>query len=110
MAAAATLSILAVSKSSIVNADTRWLNQHLTTSVVEFYLLGGPNASLPASLLPNGYSASCETFIVDDIPEEALEPIQNWLLAEFVITLYGPNGDLISETHVRKLLKEADFE
>ena len=50
------------------------------------------------------------TLVVDDIHEEAAEPIDEWILGEFQIQVFDKNGNRISDTRVRKVLKEDDFE
>ena len=110
MAAAATMAIIGIAQSSVFQAENRWNHQHITASVVEYYLLGGPTASSPSDLMPDGYSSSCELLIVDDIHEEAQESIRQWQLGEFVIRVNDNHGNEISETRIRKVLKEEDFE
>ena len=110
MAAAATMGIVGGAQASVFNADRRWNNQHVTNSIVEFYLLAGPHAYPPQDLLPQGYSASCELLTVDDVHEEAQQPLKKWLLGEYLIQVTDSGGELVSETRVRKMLREEDFQ
>ena len=110
-AVAATMGIVAGARSTLLRAETRWARQHLLAQAAEFYLLGGPTAQMPENLLPDGCTASCEVYAVEDnIEEEALEPIRGWCLAEFHITVLDSGGKLMAETRVRKVLKEDDLE
>ncbi|NLG13293.1 MAG: hypothetical protein GX561_03685 [Lentisphaerae bacterium] len=110
LAVAATSAIVSGAQSSLIKAENRWGRQHLTTNAAEFYLLAGPNATMPQGVLPDGFSATCQLLVVDDIHEEALEPIDEWILGEFQIQVFDKNGNRISDTRVRKVLKEDDFE
>ncbi len=110
MAAAATMAIVGIAQANVFRAENRWNDQHVTASVVEYYLLAGPSAGQPSDLMPDGYSSTCELLIVDDIHEDAQESIKEWQLGEFVITVNDASGNEISQTRVRKVLKEEDFE
>ena len=109
-AVAATMGIVAGARSTLLRAETRWARQHLLAQAAEFYLLGGPTAQMPESLLPDGCTATCEVYAVEDIEEEALETIRGWCLAEFHISVLDSGGNLMGETRVRKVLKEDDLE
>lgn len=109
LAATATMAIIAGAKSNIIRAQERWYNQHITTSVVEYYLLASHLGSSPTDLMPNGWSASCELLEVDDIHEDAQEAIRGWIIGQFLITITDEHGDLVSETPIYKVIKEDDF-
>ena len=109
-AVAATMGIVAGARSTLLRAETRWARQHLLAQAAEFYLLGGPRAPLPDNLLPEGCTATCEVYAVEDIEEEALESIRGWCLAEYHIAVLDSGGNLMAETRVRKVLKEDDLE
>lgn len=106
----ATMAIIAGAQSNLLRAENRWSMQHITSSVVEYYLMAGHKGAVPRELLPQGFSATCELLTVDDIHEDAQEPISEWILGEYLITIFDTSGDVVSETRVRKLVKEADFE
>lgn len=110
MAAAASLAIIGGATANLYRAESRWLDQHITENVAEYYLLLGADAPRPQDLLPNGYDASCELLEVDDIHEDALEPIHEWRLGEYHITVTNPQGLLVGEANVRKLVKEDDLQ
>jgi hypothetical protein len=110
MAVAATAGIVGNARGTLLRARRRWQEQHLLTQAVEFYLLGGPNAPAIPNILPDGYSATCTVYPVEDLEESALEPIGGWILCEYAITLIGPDGNAIASTNVRKVLKEEDAE
>ena len=110
MAAAATMAIVGIAQANVFHAENRWNNQHITASVIEYYLLAGPSAAQPSDLMPQGYSSSCELLVVDDIHEDAQESIKQWQLGELVISVFDASGNEISVTRVRKVLKEDDFE
>ena len=109
LAATASLAIIGGATSSILQAETRWGDQHATTSATEYYLLLGPDAPSPTHLLPPGYSAACELLEVDDIHDEALTAIRQWRLGEFHVTVHNAQGQLVGESRVRKLVKEDDL-
>lgn len=105
----ATMGIVGTSRANVLREERRWSREHLFTNIAEFYLLAGPDNPLPAELLPEGYSASCELREVEDLPEDAHESIRGWRLGEFVIRLYDSSGNLLEEQFIRKLLKEEDL-
>ena len=47
---------------------------------------------------------------VDDIHEDAMEAIDGWIIGEYMIEVFDRDGNRMTETHVRKILKEDDFE
>ena len=110
-AVAATMGIVSNARATLLRAENRWARQHILAQAAEFYLLGGPNAEAPDGLLPDGYSATCDVYPVEeDIEEEALDAIRNWLLAEYHIVVYDQQGNEMAETRVQKVLKEEDVE
>lgn len=110
MAVASTMAILGGARSSLLRAERRWNSQHQVSQATELYLLGGPNPVFPDGLLQSGCVSSCELYPVEDIHEEALEPIKEWILAEYHIAVRDADGNLLDETWVRKVLKEEDVE
>ncbi len=106
---AGTMAIVGSARSGLLRAENRWGRQHLLSNVMELYLVGGPYAEIPADLLPQGYSATCELIQVEDIHEEALEPIDGWILGEFHVTVYDVSGNVMAECRVRKVLKDEDW-
>jgi type II secretory pathway pseudopilin PulG len=110
IAVAMSLGIVGGARGRILRAEQRWGRQHLLAQVAELYLLAGPYAELPEGLLPEGFSSSCELRAVEDLPEEALEPIQGWVLGEFRIEVYDVNGAPMGSVTVQKVVKEEDCE
>ncbi len=110
MSVAATMGIVGGARSNLMRSERRWARQHLLSQVVELYLLGGPDVSLPDGVLPAGYSCSCELVMPDDLPEEAQEPIREWCLGEYCIRVYDQAGDLMGEQFVRKMVRSEDLE
>lgn len=110
LAVAATAAIVSGAQSTVIKAENRWARQHLASNAAEFYLMGGPNGLFPQDILPEGFSASCTLLEVDDIHEDAMEAIDGWIIGEYLIEVFDRNGDRMTETHVRKILKEDDFE
>jgi prepilin-type N-terminal cleavage/methylation domain-containing protein len=111
MSVAFTMSLIAGARSQVLRSEKRWGRAHVLAQAAEYYLLAGPKASdEPEALLPEGFSMSCELLEVTDIPEEAQEPIQGWLLGEFVIRVRDPSGGLIGEVRVRQPVREEDLE
>jgi hypothetical protein len=110
MSVVASLGIVGSARSNLLRAQKRWARQHILSQAAEAYLLGGPRTILPDGVLPQGFSASCELYEVEDLPEEALESIREWCLGEFQIRVFDVNGHLMEEMRVRKLIKEEDLE
>ena len=105
------MSILGGARSNLMRAEARWTRQHLLTQATEIFLLGGASAEIPEGALPEGYAASCEVYAAEEeLPEEALEAIRGWRLAEYHVTLQDASGAQVAETFVRKVLKEEDLE
>ena len=109
MAVVSTMGVVAGARSTLLRAEQRWARQHLLAQAAEFYLLAGKNAVFPEGLLPDGFTASCELYEVEDIHEDALEPIKEWLLCEYHICVFDNTGVKIAETFVQKVLKEGDL-
>ena len=110
MAVVASMGIVGSARSNLLRAEKRWARQHILSQVAEAYLLGGPRTVLPEGVLPQGFSASCQLYEVEDLHEEALEAIREWRLGEFHIQVFDVNGKLMEEVRVRKLVKEEDLE
>ena len=106
-----TMTVIGTARANMLREERRWQREHILGNVMEFYLLAGPNNALPEGLLPTGYSASCELYNVEDgIPDEAMESIKKWRLGEFHVKVYNPQGELIAEQAVRKIIKEDDVD
>ena len=110
MSVAAILGILGSARSALLRSRDRWNWQHQLTQATEAFLLGGPNVVMPDGLLQEGVSVSCELYEVEDIHEEALEHISEWLLGEYHIVLKDSEGRVKGENWVQKLIKEDDVE
>ncbi len=110
LAVAATAGIVGGARGTLLRAERRWQEQHLLTQVVELFLLGGPNAPYIDGLLPDGYSAECSVYAVDDLEDAALESNNGWILCEYSIRLLASDGTVVGSTNVRKVLKEEDVE
>lgn len=110
MSVAAILGILGSARSSLLRSKDRWNWQHQLTQATEAYLLGGPNVTMPDGLLQEGVSVSCELSEVEDIHEEALEHVHQWMLGEYHIVLRDREGRIKGENWVQKLIKEDDLE
>ena len=110
LAVVSTMGVVAGARSTLLRAEQRWARQHLLAQAAEFYLLAGQDGIFPSGLLPDGFSAGCELYAVEDIHEDALEPIKGWQLCEYHIYVTDEAGVKIAETYVRKVLKEGDVE
>ncbi len=110
LAVAATAAIVSGAQTTVIKAENRWTRQHLASNAAEFYLMGGPYGQMPSEILPEGFSASCQLLEVDDIHEDAMEAISGWIIGEYLIEVFDRDGNRMTETHVRKILKEDDFE
>ncbi|MBP5300785.1 MAG: hypothetical protein J6Y80_05205 [Victivallales bacterium] len=109
MSVAATTAIVGTARANMLREQRRWLREHLLANAVEFYLACGPDAIPPDGLLPDGYAATCEVFDVEELPEDALESIQEWRLGEYRITVADDKGGIFAQQNVRKILKEDDL-
>lgn len=105
-----TVGILGAARARILRAESRWGRQHLLSQAAEFFLLCGPGARYPEGLLPEGFSADCFLAPADDLPTEALEPQEGWLLGRFHIRVYDTSGAVMAESSVDKLIREDDCE
>jgi type II secretory pathway pseudopilin PulG len=105
-----TLNLIAQSRSRLLRAEEQWANRHLLNLATEYYLLAGPNATLPGYFLERSYSASCEVREVDPglLPEHAHEMGTDWKLYQFTVSLYL-NGELIDQQTVEKACHEEKF-
>jgi len=110
LAVVSTMGVVSGARSTLLRAEQRWARQHLLAQVAELYLLGGKDVVMPQGLLPEGFSSSCEIYEVEDIHEEALEHINEWLLAEYHVAIYDGTGALLADTFIQKVLKEEDLE
>jgi len=110
VAVAATVGIMGAARSRILRAESRWGRQHLLSQAAEFFLLCGPSAAYPGGLLPEGFSADCAMSLVDDLPEDALEPQEGWVLGRFHVRVYDTSGAPMAECTVDKILREEDCE
>jgi len=102
------LSILGGSRSRILRAERNWARQHLVAQAAEWYLLTGPDAALPDGLLPKNFSAKCRLFQVE-LPEEAQEPMDGWVLGRYEITIYGLSREDVASITVEKLVRQEDL-
>lgn len=110
LAVAATAAIVSGAQTTVIKAENRWARQHLASNAAEFFLMAGPYGQPPSDILQEGFSASCQLLEVDDIHEDAMEAIDGWIIGEYMIEVYDRDGNRMTETHVRKILKEDDFE
>ena len=109
MSVAATTAIVGTARANMLREQRRWLREHLLANAIEFYLACGPDATPPEGLFPDGYACACEIYDVQELPEDALESIQEWRLGEYHITVFNEKGEVFAEQNVRKILKEEDL-
>jgi hypothetical protein len=109
LAVVMSVSIMGGARSRILRAESRWGRQHLLSQAAELYLLGGPQAEVPPGLLDEGFSCDCSLSPTEgDLPEEALEAQEGWVLGRFHVRVFDPNGDLMAECEVEKLVRETE--
>lgn len=102
---------IGTARANLLREERRWSREHLMNNVMEFCLMAGAGNPLPAGLLPDGFSATCELYNVEEgIPEEAQESIRGWRLGEFRVRIYDRQGNLMAEQAVRKIIKETDVD
>lgn len=105
----ATISIIGTSQSKVLREERRWAREHYLSNVMELFLAAGPNAAVPAELLPEGWYATCDLVNVEDgLPDAAYDSIREWRLGEFRVQLFDNRGERVAEQAVRKILKESD--
>lgn len=100
------LTILGNTRAQLLRAEERWAREHLLTQATEFYLLAGPEETLPPELLPEGFSADCELEEARELPENAIQPIGNTILKVYRVQLYGTADELLGERTVEKLINK----
>jgi|GEM_PF-899682 hypothetical protein len=111
LAIAMTLGILGGARGRLLKAEQRWGRSHHLSNMTEFYLLTGPKGDLPASLLPEGFSARCDLVKAEDLPEHAAEGVpgwDDWQLGQFHVAVTAPSGNTIGKWVVEKLVREDD--
>ncbi len=109
ISAVASLTVVGTARADILREMRRRDREHYLANAVEFFLLAGPDARVPDGLLPSSMRAECTVAAVEEgLPEQAYESIQEWVLGEYCITLYGEDGQPLAEQRVRKILKEED--
>jgi prepilin-type N-terminal cleavage/methylation domain-containing protein len=102
-------SILATARKRVMRAESRWAIQHNVNNACEFFLLAGPEESLPADLLPPGFDAQCSVSRVEDLPEDTPDTMQGWALAGYEISVSNANGEQVGRQHVEKLVVDEDL-
>jgi type II secretory pathway pseudopilin PulG len=110
LAVAMSVGTMGAARARILRAESRWGRQHLLSQAAEFFLLCGPEARYPEGLLPEGFSADCSLSLADDLPLDALDAQEGWVLGRFHIRVYDTSGSLMAECSVDKLLREEDCE
>ena len=110
LSAVATMGIIGTARANALRERRRWVREHALVNAAEFWLLAGPDQQLPEELLPEGYTATCELHAVEeDLPDQALESISEWRLGEYEIKILDPDGNVVAEQRIRKILKEDDM-
>jgi len=100
------LSILAGARSRILRAERNWARQHLMAQAAEWYLLAGVTVAPPNGLMPPGFAARAELVRVTDLPVEAQDPLDGWVLGRFIIHLTGRSGENLGDLPIDKLVRE----
>ena len=110
LAVVMTVSLLGGARARILRAERRWGRQRLLANAAELFLLGGPRAVEPDRWLPEGFSATCDLFRVEQgMTEEARQPIDGWVLGEFRIVVWDVAGNRMGETTVQKVIRDGDL-
>ncbi len=100
------MAILANARSRLLRAEERWAREHLLTLATEFFLLAGPEATLPEGVFPEGFTATCALDNVEDLPDTAILPVGNTMLKVYRVRVYGTGSELIGERTVEKVVYE----
>lgn len=103
--------IVSQSQQELLRARDRWTAQHAAENVTEYALLAPPKSlSVPADLLPPGYSARVAVAeALAEQPEPAQQPQQGWVPARYQIEVQGPAGQPPVTQTVLKLLPEGEL-
>ncbi len=112
MSAAMVFGIVGTARARLLRAERRWGRQHVMTQATEFYLLAGKDAVPPDDLLPEGFSPSCTVSLAEGLPEEAAEGLagwEGWRLGKLQISVSDPNGRVVDEWTIEKLVREDDY-
>ena len=104
------LNITANSASRSTRSDQRWRHQHMLAQAAEFYLLAGPQAPLPESVVPyDGYTVACEVVEPELGDQDTPAEIGNWRLACLKITLTDSRGKVVETLNIEKILHRDDL-
>lgn len=103
----AAMSMVSLSKKRMDKAYTTWFNGHLLAQAAEYYLLCGGSKSITPDFFPYiGYSAQCTVTNCGDLSKDAVPPISgNWRLVTYDIGVRDPQGNIISQVKVDKIIK-----
>jgi len=103
------MAIVTMSKKRMDRAYDSFYAQHMLAQAAEYYLLCGNKSITPDFFPYSGHSASCNIADCKDknIPSNTGG---NWKLATYDIAVRGPNGQIVSEVKVDKLLRNEIFQ
>ena len=104
------LSIVSNARSRLLRAERSWAREHLFAQAAEFYLLAGPDADVPAGLLPLNFSCACTLEAAEDLPEGGTDPLEGWVLGRFHISVTGRSGEGLEERVVEKMMRAEDLQ
>lgn len=111
MTMVAMLGIVASSAKRMGKAMTNWEEQHMLTQAAEYYLLAGPNESIPDEFFPfAGYKAEC---VIEDpqLPGDVEPESGNWRFVTLKISVYKDGvSDPVDSIFIDQILRKEDVE
>lgn len=111
LALAGTMTIIAEAQQDLIVSRDEWIVQHALTQATEFALLVNPqNLDIPSDILPPGFHAEAQLVnITEQLPEYAAQARQGWALGSYSIILYGPDGQMLDQNTIYKIVRETDL-
>lgn len=104
------MAIVAMSKKRMDRAYDSFNEQHMLAQAAEYYLLCGDKPVTQDFFPYRGYSSSCRIEDCKNIQGVSANTGGNWKLASYDIAIRGPNGQIVSEVKVDKLIKNENFQ
>ena len=83
----------------------KWQRSHMLANATEYFLLAGPDDTIPQEFFPySGFSAECAEE-PPDIPEDVDPNYGAWRLAKFTVTIKDESGDIVDAVSVHKIVR-----
>jgi len=101
----AAMSIATTAADRLMKAVFRWERQHMLNQATEYFLLAGPDATIPQEFFPfQGYSANCQ--VSPAILPEGVEPENNsWKIVKMKISIFDDYNNEVDVLEINKIVK-----